>query len=97
MSQEARHEPLIDQGGLGKRLVIATRTVNPMFKILLYPYNFGEELPITTFSRASNATATLTVSTCHGEQIDKFDFTTDGTTGRTGFALTRNGKHVIDV
>ena len=97
MSSEARQEGLVNEGGLGKRLVIATRAVSPLFKILLYPYEFGETLPETTFKRVNNTTATLSVSTCSAAQADVFDFTTDADTGRTGFTLSRNGKHVIDV
>lgn len=97
MSNDARHEGLENEGGLGKRLVIATRAVNPLFKILLYPYMFGQSLPITNLERVNSSTAKLTISTCGGEQVDTFDLSTDGTTGRTGFTMARNGKHVIDV
>lgn len=36
--------------GMDKRLVIASRSVSPGFKILLFPYRQGEALPVTTWS-----------------------------------------------
>ena len=37
-----------------KRLVIEANTVSPDFKVLLYPYEVGEPLPVTTYNSSSN-------------------------------------------
>jgi hypothetical protein len=36
--------------GLDKRLVVASRSIAPDFKILLFPYRSGDQLPMTTWS-----------------------------------------------
>jgi hypothetical protein len=37
--------------GMDKRLVIASRSVAPNFKILLFPHRHGDPLPVTTWSK----------------------------------------------
>ncbi len=38
--------------GLDKRLVLASRSVSPDFKILLFPHRHGDPLPVTTWNEA---------------------------------------------
>lgn len=52
--------------GLDKRLVIASRSTSPDFRILLYPFRAGEELPKTTWS---DDRSRLTIQTPAGETI----------------------------
>jgi hypothetical protein len=49
--------------GLDKRLVIASRSVAPEFKILLYPYRSGDPLPETKWNEDRSV---LTISTPSG-------------------------------
>jgi len=97
LTDSARREGIDNLGGLGKRLVFSTRARSPLFKVLLFPYEFGEALPLTNFTRHSDTSATLTVSFPDGEIKDEFVMTTNTTTGRTQFTMSRNGKHVVDV
>jgi hypothetical protein len=54
--------------GLDKRLVIASRSVAPRFRILLYPLRAGDPLPATTW----NADKTqITIQA--GKQCDSFN------------------------
>lgn len=40
--------------GLDKRLVLASRSVAPDFKILLFPHRHGDALPVTTWNQAGS-------------------------------------------
>jgi len=70
-------------------VTIPAITVSPEFRVLVYPYRYGEELPTTTWN--SDKTL-LTVS--FKNQSDTYEFAkTDG--GRTVFSQSRNGKTVL--
>ena len=51
--------------GLDKRLVIASRSVAPNFKILLYPFRSGDPLPTTSWNEARTM---LTIETASGKR-----------------------------
>lgn len=64
--------------GLDKRLVVASRSVAPDFKILLFPHRAGEALPVTAWS---DDRSVLTVTT--GGEVEKLRF------NKTGSGLSR--------
>lgn len=76
---------------LGKRLVVPSRSNDPDFKVLIFPYLHGEELPQTKWNE--NRTV-LTVS--WSDQIDTFYFSKDKASGRTKVQLERNGAEVFN-
>jgi len=67
-------------------VTIPARAVSPEFKVLVYPYKYGEEVPKTTWNRDRTQ---LTVEFKNQKDVYNFS-TTDG--GRTVFELKRNGK-----
>ena len=67
-------------------VTIPARAVSPEFKVLAYPYKYGEEVPKTTWNRDRTQ---LTVMFKNQKDVYNFS-TTDG--GRTVFELKRNGK-----
>ena len=75
--------------GLDKRLVIASRAVNPNFKILLYPFRAGEPLP-TTIWNAERTVLTLDSAGLHDEIA--FAPSADG---RTRVSATRLGQPTV--
>jgi hypothetical protein len=77
--------------GLDKRLVIASRSVAPSFKILLFPHRNGEPLPVTTWN---DARTVLTVETAGVKDEITFTF---GADGRTRLKLTRSGQPSVEL
>ena len=77
--------------GLDKRFVIASRSVAPDFKILLFPHRVGESLPITTWNDAGTL---LTIDL--GGLKDTIAFTL-GADGRTRLKLTRAGQPAVEL
>lgn len=75
--------------GPDKRLVIASRTTAPDFKILLFPLSAGDPLPKTEW----NADHTILSIEAAGEK-DEFTFSKDRD-GRTHITGKRNGKATI--
>jgi hypothetical protein len=72
--------------GLDKRLVIASRSAAPQFKILLYPLHEGDPLPQTTWNAAHSQIVIQS-----GDQSDTVDFLV-GKDGRTVLKLSRSGE-----
>ena len=70
-------------------VTIPARAISPEFKVLVYPYKFGEEVPKTTWNRDRTQ---LTVEFKNQKDVYNFSIT-DG--GRTVFELKRNGKDAI--
>jgi hypothetical protein len=70
--------------GLDKRLVIASRSVAPYFKILLYPMRQGDPLPETVWDGGGDF-LTLKI----GDQTDRIGLKS-GPEGRTELTLSRN-------
>lgn len=70
--------------GMGKRLVIPSRSVEPEYKILLFPHRHGDPLPTTEFSKDGTS---LTVE--WDDQKDAYAVSVDDS-GRTHFNLQRN-------
>ncbi|MEM6886284.1 MAG: hypothetical protein AAF571_14770, partial [Verrucomicrobiota bacterium] len=69
--------------GMGKRLVIPSRSVEPEYKILLFPHRYGETLPVTEFSEDRK---TLVIR--WDDQEDVYLLETDSA-GRTHLHLER--------
>ena len=67
-------------------VTIPARAVSPEFKVLVYPYKYGEEVPKTTWNRDRTQ---LVVELKNQKDVYNFS-TTDG--GRTVFEFKRNGK-----
>jgi hypothetical protein len=75
--------------GIGKRLVIPSRSVAPGFKVLLFPYRDQKNIPGTKWNK-DRTQVTITV----GDQKDVVDFTMTES-GRTAIRITRNGKDIF--
>lgn len=71
------------------QVVVPSITESPEFKILVYPYRYGDPMPITSYDQKRNK---LFINI--GNVNDEYSLdTTDG--GRTVFAMTRNGNRVL--
>ena len=77
--------------GMDKRLVIASRSVAPSYKILLFPHRKGEALPVTTWNEDKTK---LTIEV--GGRKDEFAFKV-GPDGRTRLAITSDGRPKIEL
>jgi hypothetical protein len=62
--------------GVGKRLVLPSRSVEPRYRVLLFPFHSGDKLPETKWE----STETLVVSTAGQTSRVKFKPATDGST-----------------
>jgi len=76
--------------GIGRRLVIPSRSVSPAFKVMLYAYRAGEPLPATTW----NADRTK-LAIQWEDQKDELAFTV-GDDGRSRLSLSRDGELVME-
>ena len=88
---EDMHQFYLRTMGPIKRLVIPSRGNGSNFKVLLFPYLYGEEQPVTEWS--DNRTR-LTVT--WSDQKDEFRFNV-GSDKRTHVKLVREGKVVFDL
>jgi len=86
---EDLHQFYLRSMDIAKRLVIPSRSTNPNFKVLLFPYLHGEELPKTLWNE--NRTK-LTVK--WSDQEDEFTFSKAGD-GHTETMFLRNGKFIF--
>ena len=77
--------------GLGKRLVVPSKSVSPEFKVLLFAHRFNEALPV---SKWNNDRTRVTVE--WKDQKDEVVFRKD-TDGRTRVTLRREGKPVMSL
>ena len=77
--------------GLDRRLVVASRSVAPQFKILLFPLHAGETLPVTTWNSDHTQLTILAPG-----QSDTVSFAA-GNDGRTRIKLERAGKAAVTV
>jgi hypothetical protein len=75
--------------GLDKRLVIPSLSVAPNFKILLYPFTYGEKIPVIKWNEKHDV-----ISVDNGTDKDEFIFTVN-VEGRTVVQMNRNGKKVF--
>lgn len=71
--------------GLDKRLVVASRSAAPHFKILLFPFRQGEELPVTTWNEEKTKLTLVA-----GAQKEEFTFK-ENEKGRTQISVNRVG------
>lgn len=69
-------------------LIDAKQTLEPEFKVLLYPHNEGEHLPVTTWLDRD------TLEVAWGEQKDVWRFKRNGQ-GRTRVSVSRNGTDLL--
>ncbi len=84
-------QPALEASWGPKRVIIPAMAVDPEFRVLLFPFRFGEHLPITAWN--SDRTR-LTVSA--GEHTDVYRFgKTEGE--RTLFTMARNSSIVAGV
>lgn len=80
--------PVFEQGWKFNRVKIPAHAVEPEFRVLLYPFRFGEALPLT---RWSDDRRELEVLFKGQEDLYRFD---RGEGNRTVFAMERNGRPV---
>ena len=90
LKTEDMHQFYLRSMDLAKRLVIPSRSNNPDFKVLLFPYLHGEETPKTKWN--DNRTQ-LTVS--FSDQTDTFYFS-KAADKHTKTKLVRDGKTIFD-
>ena len=70
-------------------VTVPARSVSPEFKILVYPYQYGDPLPISTWN-SDRTSLTVTIK----DQKDVYNFaTTNG--GRTVLSMKRNNSLVL--
>jgi hypothetical protein len=87
-SQFAFPQPSVEQGWGPARVIIPSIAVEPKFRVLIYPYLFGDDMPITSWNKDQTE---LTVRI--GDTSDVYTFN-ETDRERTVFAKTRNGKSV---
>jgi len=73
-----------------RRLAVPAHTVEPVFKVLIYPYRQGDPLPSTAWN-GSNA-----VSVSWPDQKDTISFSKQ-VSGKTDLKVTRDGNTLISV
>ncbi|MFP5039830.1 hypothetical protein [Parasediminibacterium sp. JCM 36343] len=89
LKTEDMHQFYLRSMDIAKRLVVPSRSTSPNFKVLLFPYLHGEELPKTLW----DATRThLTVT--WKDQKDEYTFTKQAD-GHTVSQLVRDGKVIF--
>ncbi|RMD73644.1 MAG: hypothetical protein D6820_18230, partial [Lentisphaerae bacterium] len=87
-SEFAFPQPAFEQGYGTPRVKVPAMAVDPQFRILIYPFRYGEELPVTQWSEDHTQ---LTISI--GNTTDTYIFDqTDRE--RTVFTMLRNGKKI---
>jgi hypothetical protein len=87
LKTEDMHQFYLRTMGLGKRLILPARCIGaPQFKVLLFPYLHGEELPQTIWN---NDRTELTVK--WSDQTDLITFK-KGEDGRTRISIKRNNE-----
>lgn len=91
LKTEDMHQFYLRTMDIGKRLVIPSRSSDPNFKVLLFPYLHGEEIPKTEWNE--NRTK-LKVE--WSDQKDEFTFTTHSDK-RTRLKLMRDGKLIFEI
>jgi hypothetical protein len=91
LKTEDLHQFYLRTMDIGKRLVIPSRSNNPNFKVLLFPYLHGEEIPQTNWNE--NRTI-LTIS--FKDQVDIFYFSVSKE-GRTHVKMVRDGNIIFNL
>jgi hypothetical protein len=70
-------------------VTVPARSISPEYKILVYPYQYGDPLPVTTWNK-DRTTLAVTIK----DQKDIYNFaTTDG--GRTVVSMKRNNSFAL--
>ena len=87
-SEFAYPQPSVEQGYGPARVIIPSVAVDPKFRVLIYPYRFGDEMPLTTWNEDQTQ---LTVRV--GDVTDVYTFS-ETDRERTVFTKTRNGRAV---
>jgi hypothetical protein len=88
--KDYRHDRGGRSFGLDKRLVVPSRSVDPGFKILIYPHRYGDPLPETDYVAGSDRFEIRI-----GGQVDTVSLDRLGS-GRTRLYLSREDKSLID-
>jgi hypothetical protein len=88
---KVKHDARRNKTHMGNRLIISTRSVEPRFKVLLYPHRKGDALPAASWGDAG-----ARVGIVWEDQADSFLFS-QGDDGRTRFVVTRGGKTIASV
>jgi hypothetical protein len=89
--KDARDWPKGRSFGLAKRLVIPSFSVEPCFKMMLFPHVKGDEKPIITWN---NERSKVTIAWM--DQVDVISFSMDEN-GRTRYKISRDGKVIASV
>jgi hypothetical protein len=84
--KDAREWPNGRSFGLAKRLVVPSYSIEPKFKMLLFPHRHGDSLPEVEWNEGG---AAVTVRWADQEDVITFD---GGDDGRTRTTITRGGK-----
>ena len=74
--------------GIGSRVIIPAVAVEPKFRVLLYPYRFGDTLPVTSWNIDQTELTVRMGSTTDVYTFEKTD------RGRSVFRKVRNGQPV---
>jgi len=88
---EDLHQFYLRSMDIAKRLVIPSRSISPNFKVLLFPYLQGEELPKTSW----NEDRTRLLINWSNQQ-DEFTFS-KAKDGHTQTKLVRNGRVIFEM
>jgi hypothetical protein len=91
LRRDDSHAMYLRSTGMGKRVVLPSRSIAPDYKVLLFPLRAGEKPPVTTWS-ADGTQLTIEFDGQKDEYV--FAKTADG---RTTFTLTRDGAPLCDV
>lgn len=89
--KDARGWPEGRSFGLTKRLIIPSRSINPGFKVLLFPHYQGDEKPDIVWNEDKTS-----VKVEWKDQKDVISFK-EGMDGRTTYTITRNGKAIAEI
>ncbi|MEM6886381.1 MAG: hypothetical protein AAF571_15275, partial [Verrucomicrobiota bacterium] len=81
--KDALEKPAARSFGLDRRLIVASRSVAPDFRILLYPHRHGDPMPETDFAPDGKS-----LSVKWKDQKDRYTFKKDAE-GLTEFTLSR--------
>jgi hypothetical protein len=87
--KEIRDWPAGRSFGLAKRLVVPSFSVEPKFKMFLFPHYNGDELPAISWSEDRTV-----VTVEWSDQTDVITFRED-VNGRTRLAIERGGKRIL--
>jgi hypothetical protein len=89
--KDAREWPKGRSYGLAKRLVVPSYSIEPQFKILMFPHRNGDKLPAVVWNDDQTQAAIE-----WQDQKDEIVFKKDSD-GRTTYKITREGKIIAEI